>query len=148
MKISSQYVIPGPPEQAYAALTDPAILQQCIPGCESLTATADNMYDARIKIGVAGLKGTYTGTAEVRDPDPPHAFTLAVNGKGGPGFVRATARMSFTAVDEGTRIGCDADVQVGGLIASVGSRLLEAFARQQMDEFFKTLRSRSASPDR
>ena len=146
MKLSSQYLVPGSPERIYTALTDPAVLQQCIPGCESLTATAENIYDARIKIGVAGLKGTYTGRAELRDPDPPRAFTLAVNGKGGPGFVRATARISLAPHGNGTQITCDADVEVGGLLASVGSRLIEAVSRQQMDEFFKRLQSLSASP--
>ena len=146
MKLSAQYSVPAPPERVYAALTDPAVLQQCIPGCESLTATAENIYDARIKVGVAGLKGTYTGRAELRDADPPRAFTLAVNGKGGPGFIRATARISLSPQDTGTRIACDADVQAGGLLASVGSRLIEAVGRQQMDQFFRTLQSLSASP--
>ena len=139
MKLSAQYSVPAPPERVYAALTDPVVLQQCIPGCESLTATAANVYDARIKVGVAGLKGTYTGRAELRDPDPPRAFTLAVTGKGGPGFIRATARISLSPQDTGTQIACDADVQVGGLLASVGSRLIEAVSRQQMDQFFAAL---------
>jgi carbon monoxide dehydrogenase subunit G len=142
VKITSQYAVPAAPERVYAALTDPAVLQDCIPGCESLTATGDNVYDARIKVGVAGLKGTYTGRAELRDQDPPRSFTLAVNGKGGPGFVRATAKIAMAPAEAGTQITCDADVQVGGLIASVGSRLVDAVARQQMDEFFQRISTR------
>lgn len=142
MKISSQFTISQAPERVYAALIDPAVLQQCIPGCESLTRTTDDTFDARIKVGVAGLKGTYTGTAELRDQDAPRGFTLAVNGKGAPGFVRATARLSLQAVDTGTHVMCDADVQVGGLIAAVGSRLIDAVARQQMAEFFRLLAER------
>jgi carbon monoxide dehydrogenase subunit G len=139
MKIRATYVVAAPPDRVYAALVDPVVLQRCIPGCESLTLVGEDRYEARVKIGVAGLKGAYTGHAELRDKQPPTAFTLAVDGKGSPGFVRATARVALAAADSGTGIECQADVQVGGLIAAVGSRLIEAAARKQMDEFFRRL---------
>ncbi len=140
MNLSAKYTIAGPPEHVYAALIDPAVLQRCIPGCERLTATGEGRYDATIKIGVAGLSGTYIGRAELRDQQPPRSFTLVVDGKArGPGFVRATAKIALSATDDQTRVACDADVQVGGLLAAVGSRLIEAVSRQQMDEFFRRL---------
>ena len=142
MKFSAVYVLPGPPGNVYAALTDPAVLQRCIPGCESLESTGDNTFKATIVVGVAGLKGTYVGRAELRDLDPPHGFTLVVDGKArGPGIVRATAGISLVPVDAGASVTCDADVQVAGLLAAVGSRLIEAASRQQMDEFFRRLSS-------
>ena len=140
MKLSARYTLPVPVDRMYAAMIDPQVLQRCIPGCESLVAAGEGVYDATIKVGLAGLKGTYTGRAELRDEQPPHAFTLVVNGKGTPGFVRATAKMTLAPAAEGATVQCDADVQVGGLIASVGSRLVEAAARQQMDAFFRKLR--------
>jgi carbon monoxide dehydrogenase subunit G len=140
VNLSAHYTIGRPPAQVYAALTDPAVLRRCIPGCEALTSTGEARYDATIKIGVAGLTGTYVGRAELRDPQPPHSFTLVVDGKArGPGFVRATAKIALSATDDQTRVACDADVQVGGLLAAVGSRLIEAVSRQQMDEFFRRL---------
>ncbi len=139
MKLSARYTLPATVERVYAALIDPAVLQRCIPGCESLTPAGDRQFDATIKVGLAGLKGTYRGRAELRDEQPPSAFTLVVNGKGAPGFVRATARMAIAPEREGASVQCDADVQVGGLIVSVGSRLVEAAARQQMDAFFQHL---------
>src|SRR5579872_1002107 len=119
MKLSAQFSVSAPRERVYAALTDPIVLQRCIPGCEQLTASGEDRYDARIKIGMAGLKGTYTGRAELRDRQPPDSFTLSVDGKGAPGFVRAASRMTLAATDAGTEVGCDADVHVGGLIAAV-----------------------------
>jgi carbon monoxide dehydrogenase subunit G len=139
VKLSAEYTIDAPPERVFEALTNPAILQRCIPGCEELVPHGEGVFRARVKIGVAGMKGTYTGRAELRDLNPPHSFTLAVDGKGAPGFVRATAAVTCTAAGVGTQVNCDADVQVGGLIAAVGSRLVEAAARQQMDVFFKNL---------
>jgi len=139
VKIASHYLLDAPPERVYAALTDPAILARAIPGCEELTPDGEDRYRARVKIGLAGLKGVYAGTAELRDRNPPDSFTLVVDGKGAPGFVRISAKIACTAADTGTRVDCDADVQVGGLIAAIGSRLVEAAARQQMDLFFRRL---------
>ena len=140
MKMSAQYAVSAGPERVYAALTDPAVLRRCIPGCEALTATGEGRYDATIKIGLEGLSGTYIGRAEIRDPQPPDSFKLVVDGKArGPGFVRATATIALSAIDDQTSVACDADVQVGGMLAAVGSRLIEAASRQQMDEFFRRL---------
>ena len=107
--------------------------------CESLIETAPDEYQATLKIGIAGLKGTYTGKAVIRDRRPPEALTLAVEGKGGPGFVRGSAAIALTPDGESTRVACDADVQVGGLIAAVGSRLVEAAAKKLADDFFRQL---------
>ena len=147
MKLTGSYTVAAPPERVFAALIDPAVLQRTLPGCEALTKVGDDQYDACVKIGVAGLKGTYTGRAEIRDRQPPQSFTLLVDGKGSPGFVRSTARIALSAVDEGTRVECDADVQVGGLIAAVGSRLVEAAGRKQMDDFFRQLAADLAQDD-
>jgi carbon monoxide dehydrogenase subunit G len=139
VKITASSVIPADRARVFAALTDPAILQRAIPGCESLTATGPDAYEATLKIGVAGLKGAYKGTAAIRDKKPSESLTLAFEGKGGPGFVRGTA--AITLADEGgsTRLDSTADVQVGGLIAAVGSRLIEAASRKLADDFFKQL---------
>jgi carbon monoxide dehydrogenase subunit G len=139
MNLSATYTLSAVRERVYQSLVDPAVLQRCIPGCEQLTPVGDDAFDATIKIGIASLKGTYAGRAEIRDRRPPEGFTLAVNGKGGPGFVRATATIALAESPEGTLVSCHADVQVGGLIAAVGSRLIEAAARSQMNEFFKRL---------
>lgn len=139
MKLAARYSVAAPPDRVYAALTDPIVLHRCIPGCEEFTADGEHRYRARVKIGVASLKGVYTGHAELRDQNPPHSFALVVDGKGRPGFVRATASIACAPDAAGTMVECHADVQVGGIIAAVGSRLVEAVARQQMDAFFRQL---------
>jgi len=146
MKISTSYVLSSSRERVFAALVDPEILQRSIPGCEELRLVEEDTYAARLKIGVAGLKGSYTGTARIRDKRPPDALTLAVDGKGAPGFVRGTANIELSVDPAGTRVTCDADAQVGGLIAAVGSRLIETTARKLTDEFFQRLASQIDSP--
>jgi uncharacterized protein len=138
-RLAASFAIDLPPDRVFAALVDPAVLQRCIPGCEELKAIGPDIYEARLKIGVAGMKGTYTGRAEVRDKHPPESFTLVFDGKGAPGFVRGSAAVRLTAESSGTRVTTDADVQVGGLIAAVGSRLVDATARKLADDFFRQL---------
>ena len=139
IKIASSFEIAQPPDRVFAALVDPAVLQRCMPGCEELKAIRPDAYEARLKIGVAGLKGSYSGKAELRDKRPPESFTLVFDGKGTPGFVRGTARVRLAAGPSGTRVTSDAEVQVGGLIAAVGSRLVDAAARKLAADFFRQL---------
>ena len=139
MKLALSSVVPAPRDRVFAALVDPAILQKSIPGCESLVETGPDAYEATLKIGVAGLKGTYKGKASIRDKRPPEALTLAFEGKGGPGFVRGSAAIALSDNGGTTNVACEADVQVGGLIAAVGSRLVEATAKKLADDFFRQL---------
>ena len=139
MKVSSSFVLSPAREQVFAALVDPELLRRCIPGCEELTTIGEDVFRARLKIGAAGLKGTYTGKAELRDKHRPESLTLAFDGKGGPGFVRGAAAIHLSIEPAGTRVTCDAEVQVGGLIAAVGSRLIDATARKLSDDFFQRL---------
>ena len=139
MKLTLASAIPASRNCVFAALIDPVILQRCIPGCEKLTAVGPDAFEATLKIGVAGLKGTYAGKAAIRDAQPPESLTLSFEGKGGPGFVRGSAAIVLTPDGDATRIACDADVQVGGLIAAIGSRLVDAAAKKLADDFFKQL---------
>jgi len=137
MKLQSTYLLPAPRDRVYAAITDPAVLQRVIDGCEKMVQTGEDAYDAHLKIGVAGLKGSYVGKVELKDKRPPESYTLLISGKGAPGFVKGSARIQLTEKAEQTELRCDADAQVGGMIAAIGSRLIEAAAKKMMDEFFR-----------
>lgn len=139
MKLTVDSSVQAGRDRVFAALLDPAVLQRCIPGCESLTETGPDAYAATLKVGVAGMKGTYTGKAAIANKQPPDSLTLSIDGKGGPGFVRGTAALRLSSDGAATRVACEADVQVGGLIAAVGSRLVEAAARKMADDFFRQL---------
>jgi carbon monoxide dehydrogenase subunit G len=139
MKLSATYTFKAPGEKVFAALVDPAILQKCIDGCEKMEKTGEDSYDAHLKIGVAGIKGNYVGKIRIEEKKPPESFTLQVQGKGGPGWMKGTARLQISPKGEGSEIQCESEGQVGGLIAQVGSRLVEAVAKKMQDEFFGKL---------
>jgi len=137
MKLSATYTIDAPREKVFAAITDPAVLQRVIEGCEKMVKTGEDSYDAHLKIGLGGIKGTYVGKVQLKDKNPPESYTLIIEGKGAPGFVKGTARVQLSDKGGQTELRCEADAQVGGLIAAVGSRLIEATAKKMMDEFFR-----------
>jgi len=136
MKIEGSADIPAPREKVWAAFLDPKILAQALPGCEKLEAIGPNEYKATMKVGVAAIKGTFEGKVKLSDLEPPNRYRMAVEGSGGPGFVRGEAGMQMSDVDGGTKVSYDADVQVGGLIASVGQRMLGGVTKMMLDQFF------------
>jgi len=139
MKILATYEFTAPQEKVFAALVDPAVLQKCIDGCEKLEKTGEDSYAAHLKIGVAGIKGTYVGKIRIADQKPPESFTLQAEGKGTPGWVKGSGKIQISPKDDGSEIRCETEGQVGGLIAAVGSRLVEAAGKKMMDEFFRKL---------
>ena len=136
MKIPISQRLAAPRDRVFAALTDPALLQRCIDGCEKMTRTGEDAYDVDLKVGVAGMKGNYKGKVKLSAKQPPESLTLAVEGKGMPGFVKGSASLRFAEVDGGTEITGEGDITVGGLIAAVGSRLMEGAAKKMMADFF------------
>ena len=136
MKIEGSADIPAPREKVWAAFLDPNILAQALPGCEKLEAIGPNEYKATMKVGGAAIKGTFEGKVKLSDLEPPNRYRMAVEGSGGPGFVRGEAGMQMSDVDGGTKVSYDADVQVGGLIASVGQRMLGGVTKMMLDQFF------------
>ena len=139
MKLSATYTFKPAPDKVFAALVDPSVLQKCIDGCEKMEKTGQDSYDAHLKIGVAGIKGTYVGKVRIAEQNPPSSFTLNVEGKGTPGWVKGTAKIQISPKDEGSELQCESEGQVGGLVAAVGSRLVEAAAKKMLDEFFRKL---------
>jgi len=139
VKLTASYNVPAGRERVFAAMTDPAVLQRCIEGCESLTLQPDGSYAAQLRVGLGSIKGSYSGTARMSDVQAPESYTLAVSGRGTPGFVNGTAQMRLVVDGQETVIACDADVAVGGAIAAIGSRLIEVAAKRMMDRFFACL---------
>jgi len=137
MKLSSTHQIKATRSKVYAAITDPEVLQRCIEGCEKLVRTGDDTYDAHLQLGLAGIKGSYVGKLQLKDKKLPESYTLVMEGKGTPGFVRSTARIQLVEQGQETELHCEADAQVGGPIAAIGSRLIEATAKKLTEDFFR-----------
>ena len=140
MKLEGTHDIPVPRQRVWEAFLDPEQLRQAIPGCEKLEAVGNDEYKATMKIGVAAVKGTFEGKVRLSDKKPPDSYRLAVEGSGGPGFIRGETVITLSDADGGgTRVSYSADVQVGGLIAGVGQRMLGGVSKMMADQFFNRM---------
>ncbi|HEX9822202.1 MAG TPA: carbon monoxide dehydrogenase subunit G [Methylomirabilota bacterium] len=139
MKLEGTYDVPAPRQKVWEAFLDPEQLKKAIPGCEKLEAIGPDEYKATLKIGVGGVKGTFEGKVRLGDKKPPESYKLAVEGSGGPGFIRGETVITLTDAEGGTRVSYTADVQVGGLIASVGQRMLGGVSKMMADKFFNNM---------
>lgn len=139
MKVEGVRELPAPRERVWTVLMDPESLARCLPGCEKLEALGENSYRASLKIGIAAVKGSYSGSVRMADLDPPNSYRLTLEGKGAPGFVRGSARVVLVGRGDTTDFEYSGEIQVGGLIASVGQRMLQGLSTTMIHQFFTAL---------
>jgi hypothetical protein len=149
MKLAGRVSISAPAQTVWDALNAPEVLAKCIPGCEKLDRLAEDEYAVTQSVGIAAIKGRYTGKIAIRDKQAPARCTLHMEGKGPGGFMRGTSTVALTEKGDATELAYDSLVQVGGMLASLGSRLIEPVARKLVQQFFEALekhlgRSRSS----
>ena len=148
MKLNGTRTIPAPQQQVWNFLTDPNQLAKCMPGCESLTESGENEYSGEIKVGVAAVKGVYNGTVKMEDIQPPAHYKLSLDGKGKQGFLKGSGTVDLAEQNGQTLLTYRGDVQIGGLLASVGQRLVDGAAKMLIGQFFKAMEAEiQALPD-
>ena len=150
MELHGERVIPAPVEATWAALNDPDTLKGCIAGCESLERTGDDAYVAVVAMKIGPVSARFRGNLRMTNVDPPNGYTIAFDGQGGvAGFGKGSADVRLAPEGAAaTRLAYDARATVGGKMAQIGSRLIDATAAKITDDFFKafeaTLQARHA----
>ena len=147
MKLDGTHQIQAPRERVYQLLTNPEVLKRCIPGCERLEQTAENTYSATMKAGVGSIRGIFNGTVKLQDLRTPEHFRMLVEGKGTPGFLKGTGDLDLEAQQNDTLVHYNGDVQVGGTIASVGQRMIQASAKMMASQFFTALEAEARTDE-
>ena len=137
MKMTGEKILQLPVETVWNALNDPEILRQSIPGCESFEAVSDDQYKATVAARIGPVQARFNGTVEISDRTPPTGYTLSGSGSGGAaGNAKGSAKVHLEAVPEGTRLTWNADAQISGKLAQVGSRLIDSTANMMAGQFF------------
>ena len=137
MEIKGEYKIPASREKVFAALNDPAVLQACIPGCESLEKVSDTEMKAKVRMRIGPVSASFTGKVTLSDIDPPNGYRISGEGQGGAaGFAKGGAVVNLREEGADTVLTYAVDAQVGGKIAQVGARLIDGTAKKLADEFF------------
>ncbi len=137
MDMKGEYRIAASREKVWDALNDPEILKQCIAGCEELDKTSDTEFTARVHTRVGPVSAKFTGKVELSEIDPPNGYRISGEGQGGvAGFAKGGAAVKLAEDGGETVLTYEANATVGGKLAQIGSRLIDATARKMADEFF------------
>lgn len=136
MKIDGTYQIPAPPERVWTVLMDPAFIQKTIPGCDELVPEGESAYHIVVKAGLGAIRSTFTGQVRLEELQPPQHYRMVTSAKGTAGFVEGVGIIDLTPKDGGTEVHYQGDVQVGGMMAAIGSRMIEAAFRKSVNDFF------------
>ena len=139
MKISGTSTLALPPGRAYELMQDPDVLARAMPGCESLERIGPDEYRMKMKMAMASISGAFEGKVRITDQQPPSSFKLTVEGSGKIGFMKGEGLLKLTPSGDATEVSYEGDVQVGGTIAAVGQRLIDATAKMMIKRFFDKL---------
>ena len=137
MEIKGEHQIPAHRAAVWDALNDAQTLQACIPGCLSLEKVSDTELTAHMQAKVGPVKAKFSTVIRLSDLRPPNGYTISGEGKGGPaGFAKGSAEVVLEECGEHTVLRYVANLQVGGKLAQVGSRLINGSAKKIAGQFF------------
>jgi carbon monoxide dehydrogenase subunit G len=142
MNLAGHFILLAPPETVWRALNDPAVLEACLPGCQSLAMLDERHFESTVQIRVGPVAATFKSNVELSDLDPPKAYTIVGTGNAGAvGFARVSARVQLDPQAGTTVLAYNADVEIGGKLMSVGSRLIQSAAGKNLGAFFGALKA-------
>jgi uncharacterized protein len=143
MDFTGEYRIPAAPQQVWDALVDPEVLKACITGCRELNKVSDTEFAALVAAKVGPVNATFKGQVSLLDLDPPRGYTISGQGQSGAaGFAKMKARVVLAEDGSDTLLRYEAQAEVGGKLAAVGSRLVQGVAKKNADDFFTAFAAR------
>lgn len=147
MQMSDSRTIKAPREVVFAAILDPEVLKQCVPGCTEMSGSAEEGFEATVTQKVGPVKATFKGQVTLSEMDPPNTVKLEGEGKGGAaGFAKGGAVVRLEEAEEGTLLHYDVEAKVGGKLAQLGSRIIDGFAKKMADQFFQNFQEAVEGP--
>lgn len=146
MEMSGEQLIPATQKQTWDALNDPEILKACVPGCESIEKTGENEYEVRMTARIGPVSAKFKGKLALSDLDPPNSYSIAFEGQGGvAGFGKGGAKVQLAPEGHNTKLLYQVKANVGGKLAQIGSRLVDAAAKKLSMEFFNAFNAKVAT---
>lgn len=139
MTLEGTYTFPAPRERVWALLMDTSAIASCVPGCEALEPLGDDRYQATLVATVAAISGSYEGTVAMLDKVAPESYRLVIDGSGKHGFVNGESRVTLREDGGSTIVDVTGTMEVGGMIARVGQRLIGSVSKMMLDRFFACL---------
>ncbi len=145
MNISGSHTVHAPRERVWELLHDPVALQRMVPGCQSLDVETPTKFSAMLAVGVGPIRGRFNGTVEIEDIAVNESYKMTLSGQGPTGFVSGEGAITLSPDGDGTLVAVEADAQVGGTLAQIGSRMIQTAVRMLMGQFFEALSREAAA---
>jgi hypothetical protein len=136
MKLAGSYKLNVKKEVVWKALNNSNILKQCIPGCESFEKESDNIFNATATNQIGPMNATFSGTVKLSNIKENQSYTLSGEGQSSVGFANGSANVKLIEENGITTLSYDVQINVGGKIAQLGSRLIDGVAKKMSDYFF------------
>jgi uncharacterized protein len=148
MDLSDKRDIMAEPAHVWAAILDPEVLKACVPGCESMTGSVADGFEAVVVQRVGPVSARFTGVVQLSDIVEGRSLKISGEGKGGPaGFAKGGADVALEPIEGGTRLTYVVKANIGGKLAQLGSRIIDGFAKKMADEFFTRFQDAVEAPD-
>jgi len=150
VRVEGEYVFDGPRDEVWEMVREPEVLATALPGTQRLDRVSENEYTGTMNVRVGPVAGAFSGRIVISDEVPPDSYTLSVEGKGGPGFVKGIGYVNLVDQGDGTTLmKYEGDMQMGGRLASVGQRLMDtvskSMVREGLESLNEALRARMAA---
>jgi carbon monoxide dehydrogenase subunit G len=146
MEMKGEQLIEAPLQAVWDALNNPEMLKACVPGCEAITPSGENAFDVLMVARVGPVSAKFKGKLTLTDIHPPSSYSLAFEGQGGAaGFAKGGAQVKLSPEFGKTRLMYDVKANVGGKLAQIGSRLVDAAAKKVADDFFRNFNEKVAA---
>ncbi len=146
MEMTGEQLIPASQADTWKALNDTEFLKACITGCESIEPAGENAYTVLMTARVGPVSAKFKGKLALNDIKPPDSYSIAFEGQGGvAGFAKGGAQVQLAPADGGTKLTYTAKANVGGKLAQIGSRLVDAAAQKVANDFFAAFNAKLAA---
>ena len=137
MEMTGEQLIHASQADTWAALNDTEVIKACVPGCESIERTSDTEYAVQMTARVGPVSAKFKGKMTLSNLNPPHSYSIAFEGQGGvAGFAKGSADVTLTPEAHDTKLAYKVKANVGGKLAQIGSRLVDAAANKVANDFF------------
>jgi carbon monoxide dehydrogenase subunit G len=147
MEMTGEQLIHASQADTWTALNDPEMLKACVPGCESIERKSDTEYVVQMTARVGPVSAKFKGKLNLSNMNPPHSYSIAFEGQGGvAGFAKGGADVSLTPEGHATKLAYKVKANVGGKLAQIGSRLVDAAANKVANDFFVAFNEKMSSP--
>jgi len=148
MEMTGEQLVPASQQETWNALNDPQVLKACVPGCESIEPSGNDTYQVLMVARVGPVSAKFKGKLSLSDIRPPNSYAISFEGQGGPaGFAKGGAKVNLTSENTNqTRLAYSVQANVGGKLAQIGSRLVDAAAKKVADDFFRNFNEKLSAP--